>query len=235
MRASYWLIALMVLVQGGQGLTARGQWIFDSKGQPHDYSCDALRFGLQPSGLAWDGEILWAVSDQSSSCPGCLFSLRPGSGGSRRDALFLDDDGIRIVYQGRELVVDGEGIALLNNSADELVFAVVLEEGYEKHIGWATDERSPGAALVIRVNRESRAATVYAVWRFELPEGKAVRPYKGDRNRRFEGIAVDRSSRRGYLAYEQDENGSPSTFHFRASPLAGRLRARRRFRSCSKR
>ena len=200
MRASYWLIALMVLVQGGQGLTARGQWIFDSKGQPHDYSCDALRFGLQPSGLAWDGEILWAVSDQSSSCPGCLFSLRPGSGGSSRDALFLDDDGIRIVYQGRELVVDGEGIALLNNSADELVFAVVLEEGYEKHIGWATDERSPGAALVIRVNRESRAAAVYAVWRFELPEGKAVRPYKGDRNRRFEGIAVDRSSRRGYLA-----------------------------------
>ena len=154
------------------------------------------------------------MSDQSSSCPGCLFSLRPGPGGSSRDALLLDDDGIRIVHQGRELVVDGEGITLLDNSADELVVAVVLEEGYERHIGWATDDRSPGAVLVIRVNRVSRAATVSATWRFELPAEKTVRPYKGDKNRRFEGIAVDRSSGRGYLAYEQDENGSPRLFTF---------------------
>ena len=213
-KASCWLIALMVLVQGSQGLTARGRWILGSKGQPHDYSCDALRFGLQPSGLAWDGELLWAVSDQSSSCPGCLFSLNPSSGGTDGDALFLEEDGLRVVHQGRALVVDGEGITLLDDSADELVFAIVLEDGFERHIGWAPDERSPGAALVIRVNRDSRAATVSAIWRFELPAENTVRPYQGDRNRQFEGIAVDRRSRRGYLAYEQDESGSPRLFTF---------------------
>jgi hypothetical protein len=200
----------------------RGRWIFGSKGEPHDYSCDALRFGLQPSGLAWDGELLWAVSDQSSSCPGCLFSFSPSSRGSNRDALFLEEDGLRIVHQGRALVVDAEGITLLDDSPgdkDELVFAVVMEDGFERHLGWATDERSPGAALVIRVNRDSRAATVSAIWRFELPAEKTVRPYKGDRNRRFEGIAVDRSSRRGYLAYEQDESGSPRLFTFELPPI----------------
>ena len=192
----------------------RGRWLLGSKGQPHDYSCDALRFGLQPSGLAWDGELLWAVSDQSSSCPGCLFSLNPGSVRSDGDTLLLEEDGLQIVHQGRELVVDGEGITLLDDSEDGLLFAVVLEDGFERHIDWATDERSPGAALVVRVNRESRAASVSAVWRFELPAEKTVLPYKGDRNRRFEGIAVDRSSQRGYLAYEQDASGTPRLFTF---------------------
>ncbi len=111
-------------------------------------------------------------------------------------------------------MVDGEGLTLLEDSANELVFAMVLEDGFERHIGWAPDERSPGAALVVRVNRDSRAATVSAIWRFELPADNTVRPYKGDRNRRFEGIAVDRRSRRGYLAYEQDESGSPRLFTF---------------------
>ena len=59
-KTSCWLIALMVLMHGSQDHTARGRWILGSKGQPHDYSCGALRFGLQPSGLAWDGELLWA-------------------------------------------------------------------------------------------------------------------------------------------------------------------------------
>ncbi len=217
MRTFCWLITLAFFVQGDQDLTIRSRWIFGSKGQPHDYSCDALRFGLQPSGLAWDGELLWVVSDQSSSCPGCLFSLSPGSEGSNQDPLLLEEDGLPVVHQGRALVVDAEGIALLDDSPgdkDELVFAVVMEDGFERHLGWATDDRSPGAALVIRVNRVSRAATVSAIWRFELPAEKTVRPYKGDRNRRFEGIAVDRSSGRGYLAYEQDENGSPRLFTF---------------------
>jgi len=82
-----------------------GRWVLTSKGQPHDYSYAASRFGLQPSGLAWDAELLWGISDQSSSCPGCLFMLHPEEIGE--EALLLQEDALPITHRGEILPFDG--------------------------------------------------------------------------------------------------------------------------------
>jgi len=208
----------MVLMQSDPAGTVHGRWILASKDQPQDYSCAASRFGLQPSGPAWDGELLWGISDQSSSCPGCLFTLRPGEIGE--DTLLLQEDGLPITHQGEILPPDGEGIALLRKKGEELLFAVVVEDGSEV-IGMIFDDRRPGAALVVRPQLESKTASVSEIWEFELAGEAGVRPYLGDTNRAFEGIAIDPESNRGYLAYEQAQDGLPRLFTFEIPQTTG--------------
>jgi hypothetical protein len=111
------------------------------------------------------------------------------------------------------LAADAEGIALLETKGDELAFVVVVEDRSDA-IGMSFDDRTPGAALVIRPRWESKIALVSSIWEFKLSEEHAIRPYGGDTNRGFEGIAIDHHTNRGYLAYEQASDGKPRLFTF---------------------
>jgi hypothetical protein len=167
-------------------------------GQPAS-SDDALR-GLQTSGLAWDGRLLWSVGDQRSTFAGCLLPIDPQTGRLVRPPVPLVAERPEIRKQldtwGR---LDAEGIDVLSRA--ERRFVVLLES-------------NAMAALVVRVTESGDRAVVEAVWEFDFPAGTAPEPYRGDPNFRFEGIAIDVYGSRGYAAYERDKSGRPRLFQF---------------------
>jgi uncharacterized protein YjiK len=176
----------------------------DGDAAPHN---DFIR-GLQTSGLAFDGDRLWSVGDQRSAFPGHLFVVRPDTG--RLDGepipLVADDDAIKrqLADWGR---IDAEGIDVI--SRDERRFVVLVE-----------DEAT--AALVVRVT-ESRRAVVEAIWNFRFPDTALPQPYRNDPNYRLEGIAIDGTASRGYVAFERDRANRPHLYQFdlHAAPRAG--------------
>ena len=187
-------------------LAAAGRWVLmrDGEPAPHD---DFIR-GLQTSGLAFDGKLLWSVGDQRSAFPGALFAIRPGTGRLEFEPMPLEADEPKIKQQiaawGR---IDAEGIEVL--SREERRFVVLIED-------------QATAAMVVRIAEPSRAM-VEAIWEFQFPDGAAPRPYRDDRNYRLEGIAIDAEAHRGYVAFERDYANRPHLYQFdlSAAPRAG--------------
>jgi uncharacterized protein YjiK len=188
-------------------LSASGRWVQMNDGQ--SAASDDLRRGLQTSGLAWDGKRLWSVGDQRSAFPGHLFAIDPRNGRLDRSPVPLHAEREEIRRQlevwGR---IDLEGIEVL--SRDERRFLVLVE-----------DEAT--AAMVVRLNEAETQATVEAIWIFEFPGGREPVPYRNDPNYRLEGITIDSSHSRGYVAFERDIAGRPRLYQIdlRVAPATG--------------
>lgn len=177
----------------------------DGRPAPSD---DFLR-GLQTSGLAWDGKLLWSVGDQRSAFPGHLFAIDPLTARLDRLPIPLTAEREEIRRQlnawGR---IDLEGIEVL--SRDDRRFVVLVE-----------DEAT--AALLVRLDAHQRQATVEAIWMFQFPGSREPVPYRHDPNYRLEGITIDSQTSRGYVAFERDAAGRPHLFQFdlQRAPAAG--------------
>ena len=208
-KTGLWCVAVLFVAAdpGPLSLSASGRWVLMSDGQPAP-SDDFLR-GLQTSGLAWDGKLLWSVGDQRSAFPGHLFAIDAQTARLVRMPIALtaerDEIRRRLKAWGR---IDLEGIELL--SRDDRRFVVLVEDD-------AT------AAMVVRVDERGTQATVEAIWEFQFPGGREPVPYRDDPNYRLEGITIDSRSSRGYVAFERDAAGSPHLYRFdlHRAPAAG--------------
>jgi hypothetical protein len=186
-------------------VVARGTWVLLQRGAAAPI--DGLRRGLQTSGLAWDGNLLWSVGDQRASFPGNLYAIDPQSGRLVRAPIPLvaSDAAVRAQLDVWSKV-DLEDIAVIPGSEHRFV-AVVEDE--------AT------AALAIRLDNEANLAVVTAIWEFQFPSDDAPAPYRNDPNYRLEGIAVDDIGSRGYVAFERDERGVPHLYQFALDKVPG--------------
>jgi uncharacterized protein YjiK len=188
-------------------VVTRGLWVLLQDEQPAP--TDDFQRGLQTSGLAWDGTLLWSVGDQRASYPGYLYAIDPQSGRLVRPPIPLaaSEPSIQARLDAWRRL-DLEDIAIL--SVAERRFVAVLED-------------KATAALVLHLNEQSDAAVVTAVWVFHFPLGEAPVPYRRDPNYRLEGIAVDHKERRGYVGFERDLHGLPNLYQFDldSAPLAG--------------
>ncbi len=170
---------------------------------------DSFVRGLQTSGLAWDGRLLWSVGDQRSEFPGHIFAISPETSRLVRAPVALRSDHENIEAQLRAWGrIDLEGIEILSRVENR--FLVVVE-----------DEAT--AALIMRINAAGSDAQVEAIWQFRFPDGQVPTPYRNDQNYRLEGVAIDPIAARGYVAYERDESGRPLLYQFdlRRSPQTG--------------
>jgi hypothetical protein len=179
-------------------IVARGRWVLMPNGQPAPY--DDFQRGLQTSGLAWDGHLLWSVGDQRASFPGSLYAIDPKSGRlvQQPTPIRADDPQIRSRLEAWSRL-DLEDLAIL--SASERRFVAVLED-------------KATAALVLQVNEDATTALATAVWEFQFPGDDVPVPYRNDPNYRLEGIALDTADSRGYVAFERDAGGLPRLYQF---------------------
>jgi uncharacterized protein YjiK len=188
-------------------IVVRGRWVLMQDGQPAP--SDDFQRGLQTSGLAWDGKVLWSVGDQRSTFPGHLYAIDPQSGRLDRAPIPLvtSDPAIQARLDAWSRL-DMEDIAIL--SLRERRFVIVLED-------------KATAALVVQLDERQEVATVCAVWEFHFPDGATPIPYRNDPNYRLEGIAIDELESRGYVAFERDVQGIPHLYQFNLSsqPLSG--------------
>src|SRR5262249_30283287 len=72
-------------------LRTKGRWVLDSEGKPIAPPVAEGRMqGLQTSGLAYDGKLLWAVGDQRSNFAGHIFRIDPATARLVGDPVKLD-------------------------------------------------------------------------------------------------------------------------------------------------
>ena len=198
------VIAFLLLAAGNEGsprtVTAVGHWILMADGQAAP--SDSFIRGLQTSGLAFDGKLLWSVGDQRSAFPGHLFAIDPSTGWLERQPipLLAQDPTIRARLKSWGKL-DLEGIAIFPGLGR--TFVAVIE-----------DEAT--AAVVVRLDDSGNRAVVQAIWEFTFPGGRPPEPYRHDTNFRFEGIAIDPQTLRGYVGYERDLQGKAHLYEFDA-------------------